>query len=47
MWRVVAYLIYAESTADDREFTVTEARDNFSQLANSATFGEATFVHRA
>ena len=32
---------------DNKELTVTEARDNFSQLVNRAAFGgEVTFVHR-
>lgn len=32
---------------DNKDLTVTEARDNFSQLVNRAAFGgEVTFVHR-
>ncbi len=47
----VAYLAYTESMAmdiaDNKELTVTEARDNFSQLVNRAAFGgEVTFIHR-
>ena len=47
----LAYLAYTECMArdmiDNKELTVTEARDNFSQLVNRAAFGgEVTFVHR-
>ena len=47
----MAYLAYTESmamdTTDNKELTVTEARDNFSQLVNRAAFGgEVTFIHR-
>lgn len=46
----MAYLAYTESMAmdmTDNELTVTEARDNFSQLVNRAAFGgEVTFIHR-
>lgn len=32
---------------DNKELTVTEARDNFSQLVNRAAFGgEVTLIHR-
>ena len=34
-------------STDNKELTVTEARDNFSQLVNRAAFGgEVTFIHR-
>lgn len=47
----MAYLAYTGSMAmgakDNKELTVTEARDNFSQLVNRAAFGgEVTFIHR-
>ncbi len=47
----LAYLAYTESMAmdmmDNKELTVTEARDSFSQLVNRAAFGgEVTFIHR-
>ncbi len=47
----MAYLAYTKDMAmdmtDNKELTVTEARDNFSQLVNRAAFGgEVTFIHR-